>query len=187
MANMLVEVTAVPVEDPAIVEQRLAYDLWLVHETADGTKVTRRTTLSAGQGEKTPFSFPAVPLPLEVGAPAGSDSQYTMLVKGTVAGRLTPDGTVRLALVASRMDRFPGGGGGTGWGFKRLTAAQSEVIGLELQTSFGYSGWRPGPGARPIKPRPGVTVSEDGAVRVDDQAFFAGTKTSIILTVRKDD
>ena len=187
MANMLVEVTVIPVEDPTIAEQRLAYDLWLVHEAADGMKVTRRTTLSARQGERIPFSFPAVPLPLEADAPAGSDSQYRMHVEGTVAGRLTPDGTVRLALVASRQDRFPGGGGGTAWGFKRLTAAQSEVIGFELQTSHGYSGWRPGPGALPVKPRPGVTISEDGAVRVDHRTFFAGTKTSIIVTVRRDD
>jgi hypothetical protein len=187
VASMVIEVTAVPVEDPAIAEQRLAYDLWLVHETANGAKVTRRTTMTGRQGEKVPFALPSVSLPLDAGAPSEADSPLRMHVQGSVTGRAGSDGTTQVALEATVEHRSPVGRSSPPGGLETFTAKLGEAIAVELLTSGGQSAWRPQPGTAPAKPRPGVTVTADGLVRVDHKVFFAGTKTSIIVTVRKDD
>ena len=115
------------------------------------------------------------------------DSPFRLEVDGTITARQAQDGTIQVALQASRILRHPtgGGGGGTGTGLKMLSLKPGETVEVELPVGNGFSSWRASVADLPRNPRAGVTVV-DGSVRIDDKQFLAGATTSIILTVRRD-
>lgn len=184
-ANTFMDVQASPVEDAAVADLTFAYDLWLVHQTAEGTKINRHAIVTGRQGEKVNFSFASVPLQLDAAAGADADSPYRLYVDGTIAGRLKADGTMEIALQPTRRQRFPTGGGGLGGGTKTFSARVGEATSIALPAGGGFSSWRVTGGSTPAAPRRGVSVTAD-QIRVDLKPFFEGTNTSILVTVRRD-
>jgi hypothetical protein len=184
-ANLFLEVQASPVEDPAVAELTFGYDLWLVHQTAEGTKITRHAIVSGRQGEKLNFNFAPVPLPLDAATAPDADSPFRVQVSGTIVGRLKPDGTIEIALQPTRRQQFPTGGGGFGGGVKTFVSKPDETTSIALPAGNGFSSWRPDAGFKLTSPRPGVTMAGD-SVRIDSKSFFEGTNTSILVTVRKE-
>ncbi len=80
------------IEAPAaLVNREIDYELWLVHDQADGTRLTRHRTTRAPHGQRTEFWF----APLEWQLP-GPDCTLSLTVRGELSGRLTPDGMVDL-------------------------------------------------------------------------------------------
>jgi len=183
-ANVFLELQASPVEDPSVEDATFGYDLWLVHQTADGAKVTRHAVVTGRQGEKVNFTFASVPLSLDAAAP-DADSPYRLRVSGTIAGRVKPDGTIEIALRPTRREQFATGGGGIGGGTKTFVAKPEETISIALPAGNGYAGWRAKAGFKVTSPRPGVSVTAD-QIRVDLKPFFEGTNTSILVTVRRE-
>jgi hypothetical protein len=184
-ANLLVEFQAAPVEDPAFAGVNLGYDLWLVQSAGDGSKSTRHLALTGRQGEKVPFKFMPVMLPLEAQARAEADSPLKMLVDGTITGRMAPDGTIQVALQPNQSFRLmdePHGGMGSGT--KIFTMKAGETINLELPDRSGYSIGSIGAG-KIANPAAGVKLMSDGRVIIDFKQLLAEAKTSILLTVQR--
>jgi hypothetical protein len=134
--NAALEIEAQVREDPAFARRQIAYDLWLVQETTDGTRTVARTQLTTGQGEQLPFAFPRQKLPaLARGGTAQQELQVT--ITGKVRGRIRSDGTLGLSLTTDRMlsyvasDGSSDGGIGEG-GEKIVEVRPGETIQLEL-------------------------------------------------------
>ena len=184
-ANLFLEVQAAPTEDPLVVETAFGYDLWLVHQTTEGRKVTRHTLVSGRQGEKVAFNFASVPLPLDSATAPDADSPYRLRVSGTIVGRVKPDGTIEIALSPERKEQFPSGGGGLGGGLKTFMTKPEETVSIALPAGSGHSQWRASAGFKLAAPRPGVSMAGD-SVAIDLQQFFENTHTSILVTVHRE-
>jgi hypothetical protein len=181
ISNLEIDVTARPLENEPNASVPLDYDLWLVHEGADGVKTTRRAKVAGRQSEATQFRFDPVALPLERGA---ADGPGKLLVGGTVTARTGQDGSLQVALLAFRALWGPNGGGtGGGSGIKPLTMAPGESVEIELPNGTGFSSWRAKASDLPRNPLPGVSVTGD-RVRIDEKPYFAGARTYLILTIR---
>lgn len=185
IANLLMEIQARPVEDPEFAGVNLGYDLWLVQQAADGAKTTRHATVKGRQGEKVPFEFMPVGFPLEAMAQPEADRLLKMLVDGTITGRVSSDGPIQVSLQPRLSFRFGDEPrGGIGSGTKTFTVREGEAISLELPSRSGYcAGWIDG--AKIANPAAGVKLVDNGRVEIDFKQFLAGTKTSILLTVRR--
>jgi hypothetical protein len=61
---------------------------------------------------------------------------------------------------------------------------EGEAISLELPSRSGYCAGRID-GAKIANPAAGVKLVDNGRVEIDFKQFLAGTKTSILLTVRR--
>jgi len=86
-------------------EISIAYDLWLVQQTANGAKTVRHLALNGRQGGKMPFKFDPLSLPLDISARTDAESPLKMYVDGTITGRATPGGTIQVSLHKSRCKR----------------------------------------------------------------------------------
>jgi len=135
--NFAIELTAGLAEDPALVRRQIAYDVWLVHEAPGGQRQSRHLERTANQGEESAFQFPHQRLP-SVAAPKGSGAEEGLQVdvKGTLRGRVRPDGTIDLSLGTNRTLWYvsPDGSGehvGDG-GQKILSLHPQETIRVEL-------------------------------------------------------
>jgi hypothetical protein len=189
LANAFVEIRSAPVEDPPYSDINLRYDLWLVQQAADGSKIARYFGAAARQGEKVPFTFESVPLPLETHAQG--DSPLEMVVNGTIAGRATPDGSIQVALHSERLYN-PHGGHGTWYsgtwysGTKEFDTRSAETVRVDLPPDRGSSTLTADRAGRLSQPRHGVTTLDNGRVRVSWPEYFAGAVTSIIVTVHRE-
>jgi hypothetical protein len=185
LANVFLELQAMPVEDPAFAALTLEYDLWLVQQAAGGTKTTRHFTVKGRQGEKVPFVFEPVALPLEVQTQGGTESPLKMFIEGTISGRGTADGIIQVSLQPKQYFRFnddPRWGGGSG--SKTFSISEGETVDLELPSLPATASGRVEPG-KITAPAPGVSLIESDLVRVDFDHYFAGARTSILITVRR--
>jgi hypothetical protein len=183
-ANVFLEARASIAEDPAFADAAFDYDLWLTHQTFDGRKITRHAIVGGRQGERVGFGFASIPLPLDASAPAEAASPYRLDVSGAITGRLRSDGTVQLALEPMRQQSFDGGRGGYGAGIKVFTVRPDETTIVALPAGTGASTFKTDLASKLTNPRPGVTA-KDGRVSVNDAAFFEGTTTSILITVKR--
>ena len=181
VANVLIEIQAAPIENPEYAEVRLGYDLWLTQQAADGAKTVRRFALNGRQGEKLPFKFDPVPLPLDRSTRADADSPLKMFVEGTIVGRAIPDGTIQVAL---QTRRHLGGFGNIGT--KIFDATPDETVTIELPTESGSWNWKSPVGGFIANPRPGVAITGDGRVQVDLGQYLDGAKTAIVLRIHRD-
>jgi hypothetical protein len=181
VANVLIEVQAAPIEDPEYAAIQFGYDLWLTQQAADGAKTVRRIALNGRQGDKLPFKFGPVPLPLDRSARADADSPLKMYVDGTIVGRATRGGTIQVAL---QTRRHMGGFGS--FGTKIFDVAPDEAVTVELPAEGGYWNWKSPVGDFIASPRPGVTVTGDGRVRVELGQYLEGAKTAIALRIHRD-
>jgi hypothetical protein len=171
--SLALELKAGVAEDPALVDRRITYDLWLVDEGPGGSSTTHRTLMTAKHGESREFDFQELRRPLPSSAPSeGGPSSADTHVEGHLRGRITTDGFLELALVASRSDS-PGHRpwGVSGSGEKRVKVAAGETIRLEL----------PSPKETPA--RPGVSAAD---LEADRQVLttLRDHKVSLVLTAR---
>jgi len=135
-SSVLVHVEASLLEDPALAETRLGYDLWLVDRDAAGREVTRHVEIAGKHGESIPFRF----LPIgwsSDGSPASDDRRPEIAVEvtGTIKGMLQRDGSLQLVVQPSRFERVGEVGGSTGYREKTLTAKPGETIRMDIPPS----------------------------------------------------
>ena len=78
------------------------------------SRVFIRLALNGRQGGKRAFKFDPLPLPLDMSARVDADSPLKMYVDGTIVGRVTTRGTIRVALQTRRCIRFNEGGSSIG-------------------------------------------------------------------------
>ena len=187
LANLVVEIEARQVEDPAYVGAPIGYDIWFVHESRTGQKTTRRAQIVGSQADWKAFEFrplgfslDGAPLPAEASAPVGA------YLEGELLGRLRPDGSVGLAI----RNRFgiecaTGGTNGRsgGRGEKELVAGDGETVSLELPVSIGWCTVS-APSSTPSNARRGVTAVK-GGLRVTASEFFSGERFSLLVTARR--
>jgi hypothetical protein len=178
-ANVLVEVSAASVQAE---EGRYSAELWLLHQATDGRRTTRKVVVAEGEGDKAPFRFAPVALPLYA---AAVESPLAMQVDGSLTLYGKQDGKIGLVLETSRTLRHPSGSGADA-GRKILSAAPGEVVEILLPPVTGRSQWRmSGEETQRGTPLlPGVTLSQN-LVAVDYATFLVGTRTSLILKVTK--
>ena len=174
--NVYVAVTAKPVEDPALADAMLAYDLWWQHSDLDGSKRNSRFQATGRQGQKLDFNFSPLLVPLaegEVSGVAASDLQASLLISGNIRGRLHPDGSIEVTLDAQRDLRteFAGKFTGTsscGAGDKTFTLQVGEPVSLILPT----------PDCR-------FSVVGQPAFTIDETKLYAHREDSLVLTVTR--
>jgi hypothetical protein len=102
-AHVALELGASIPADPALAERRLAYDLWLVTEH-HGRHTQRQLKLVGRQGEKVDFDFGSL-ASTNGGDSASVQAGLRMVVSGHLRGRVQPDGSMEIALRASRVIR----------------------------------------------------------------------------------
>jgi len=185
-ANLLVEIEARQIEDPAYANASIGYDLWLVYEDRAGVRTTRRTPLTGGQGELKPFTFRSLGFALD-GKVVTADSKPSiqLSVEGAILGRLRPDGAIELVVdgmlrLGCGDDGWVGGGGGQ----KKYVARDGETVSVELPFGWGHCGAITG-AAIPPNARPGVSASGAGGIRITKQEFFHGDRLSLLVTARR--
>jgi len=132
-----------------------------------------------------PFRFSPVSLQLDTRSLPDTDSPFKMLIDGTIRGRVTPNGTVQVALQPHLRSRFRDASSGISSGVKTFLLKAEETVALELPSEGGYVEGGPDVAANIGNPRPGVSITDKDRVRVDKKQFFAGAKTSLILTVHR--
>jgi hypothetical protein len=188
VANLFVEVWATRVENPAYANLAISYDMWLVHETASGEKITRRVNVAGGQGDAVKFSFYPILFPVDARQPFDGDhGPVRMLVRGLITGRAKGDGTIELVVrtertvgPVSRQGRLPGEIGG---GEKIFVVRSDETTSIELPPSEAMFSV-PVEGEKPATLRPGVETAPNGWLHVTQRQFLAGTKTSLVISLR---
>jgi hypothetical protein len=136
--NVVVEATAAVEEDPALADQVIEYDMWLVDEPPHGgrsQRTTRRWQATGRQGEHLEYSFPSVNWSASQGP---SDSKGAAVnVWGEIRGRVRRDGTLAIRLYAARSIMGPNGGVGDA-GEKLVRVGPGETVSLELPADQTY-------------------------------------------------
>ena len=184
IANLMVEVSAKRVEDPAYAGVSIAYDLWLVHRSRTGQKTTGRVQAAGAQGATVAYSFPRWGFGLDGTVVSGeTDPPLILSVGGTVLGRLRHDGAVDIVVGGSLQVGCRNGGVGGGGGTKSYVAQDGETVEVELPFGSGYCGTITGE-TMPPNVRPGVTASGTG-LRVSIREFFEGDRLSLLVTARR--
>jgi len=171
---------------PEFANLAMAYDVWLVHETAAGQKITRRLVLAGRDGQNVPFNFKPLLLPIDADQAAdGSVGVMQLILDGAIKARARSDGTFDLVVETGRTLMSMPGMKAVEGGTKLVNAKPEETVAIELPVLVkGYNNTPQGT-VMPAHPRPGVVIGEDGRMRVEWREFFAGTKTSILVTVHK--
>jgi hypothetical protein len=199
----LLELGAAFKEDPAYAEVMLKYELWLVHTTNTGRALTRQFTTMAQHGSTSRYGF--TPIRFELPAPAGTDRSFdvSMSVRGTLTGRLRPDGRVTLEIDTARSDGLgahgatPSARGGSGEGQKTIDIGLGETIEIKIPPGSGWAGVAARQG-QPLsgggrasqapsrhEPPTRAVTAVNGSVRVNYPLFFEGHSTSLILKVTR--
>jgi hypothetical protein len=194
--SAIVEVGTGYREPRALAPSILQYEMWLKQQNANGETIVRRFSAMGAQGSDVDFAF--VPLRFAVALPAPDRRAYDVVttVRGTLKGRLMPNGRIALTVdttrrvgVGARGAAVSGSSGNTGR--KTLDVAPDEPIEIELPAPGGRSTAFTGDGAgaagRAATPRPApteaVSVEKDRIV-VNHALFFEGRRTSLIVQVK---
>ena len=176
---MTVEVEASPVDDPDLANEPLAYEIWAVHENASGARMTKVAKTIARHGKLAsahfvPFSWPIT----------GTTCEMTLTVGANLRGRVRPDGLIDLSVATHTSLALSRGGMISAAGQKHLTVTPGEAV----ETVLLLPNW-PGSVNAACEPTsaatgPGVMVEDDHVV-IDREAFFAGHRTSLIITANR--
>jgi len=174
--NVYVAVTAKPVEDPALADAMLAYDLWWQHSDLDGSKRNSRFQATGRQGRKLDLSFSALPLSSGEGDARGVELngfQASLLISGSIRGRVRPDGSVEVSLDARRdlhtdLAGKQAGSSSCGAGDKTISLRPGEPVSIVL-------------------PKPACRFIDDGqpGFSIDLAKLYADREDSLVLTVTR--
>ena len=134
--SVLVQVEASLVDDAALANTTLAYDLWLVDQDEAGRQVTRHMEIAGKQRESIGFRFIPIGWSSD-GSPAPEDRRPDIAVEvsGTLTGRLLPDGSLQVTVTPTRSVRVGDGTGSAGYRETTLTAQPGETIRLDIPPS----------------------------------------------------
>ncbi|HKQ61804.1 MAG TPA: hypothetical protein VJS92_10955 [Candidatus Polarisedimenticolaceae bacterium] len=188
-ANVMVGIEATVEEDPQLASERLRYDLWYEHASADGRKERRRFQAVGRQGEKLDYQFGLLRFSVpDVKLADGTEIDSLIEVSGTLQGRVRRDGSIDLRLGAGRwvsavIAGEPRQGGIGDGGGKVVSIVPGEAVSLTLPVPQGKCGV--GPKSSSFVPS-GSRRAVPGEVWVDNHAFYAGHQDSLILTVTRD-
>ena len=181
--NATVRVTLNPPPAQYGVAPVVAYDLWLVHNEANGSERLRHLTTFGRSGETIRFGFDPMRWTAsgEYTEQAAKDDLY-MFVTGTATSHLLPDGNIELTLRAAREFRT------TIWllaseGTKVVTTTDGEPFKLALPGAVGKLKLVARTGLSRVSARWMTTLDNDPAV--DLRSFFEGTQTSLVITARR--
>jgi hypothetical protein len=181
--NVLVEIEAAYVGDPDYENSVLIHELWLVHEK--GSEVLKkRTWRSTKPGETKTFDFEPVTF-APLGAGGGQDfvGSLRLLVEGDVTTSIQRDGSLSVELKANRTLDCGAGNVGRGTGVKSFHVKAGETVAVELPLPSGYCTMAAG--VRSVGPLPPGLQNVDGRVRVNLGDYFQGSRTSLLITVRR--
>jgi hypothetical protein len=123
---------------PALANQVLDYDIWFVHTEADGRQVVDRTAGRALQGKDVDYLFKR--LRYDATGVPDPDGAVDVEVRGSVKGRVRPDGRIDLSVGAFRTVWQAGLGNGEN-GNKQATIGDGDTLELEMPPTR-----QPGPG-----------------------------------------
>lgn len=141
----------------------IAYDLWLVHQDADGELVTDRYQVTARQGEQVGYFFRPIRYSAD-GRRAADAPAVVMNVRGAIRGRMRTDGNIDLTVDGSR-------------GF--MNAGSTAWVGGQGRTLLTV---KPGETVEVVNELPvGGTLSGFGDLR---QAF-GKNRTAVRITARR--
>jgi hypothetical protein len=161
----------------------LAYDLWLVHETADGRKITRRIDISGQDSLMARFRFEPLAFSVEAaGAADDPNGPVKVGVEGGVMGRVRDDGSLEMTLLSMRIISCARGLTAHESGVKQFSTLPGETTAVDLPWAFGYCALGPDV-SKPVSQTPGVVI-DDRQRRVEFKEFFAGQRTSILVRAR---
>jgi hypothetical protein len=200
--SVVLDVSADVVEDPAVADEVLRYDVWLVHKDAQGRETRRQYTATVRHGGLAEYAFP--PVRFQVPDQPGSERRFDvlMIVKGTIRGRLERDGKVRVQLesLAARhlgvRGQAPAVEGAAGRGRKSVEVTPGEAIEIKIPAPNGWAAMAATEGGKlngsfgiaqggPKTAPPSAVTVENGAVRVSYEKFFEGHDTALILKVTR--
>lgn len=168
---------------PEFGDMAMAYDVWLVHETAAGQKISRRLVLAGRDGQSVPFAFKPLLFPLGAEQPwDGTAGLMQMILDGSLKVRAKADGTFDLVVDTKRTLMSMPGMRAVQGGTKLVNAKTEETVAIELPELLKGFNDAPQGTLLPARPRPGVVQSDRG-VRINWKEYFAGTKTSLLVTV----
>ena len=185
-SNLQIAVEAKIVENPALADEKLAYDLWIEHVDAKG-RATRRHVETIGlQGEPVSVRFESLRFLVPgVHFTDGTGLEAILDLTGSLRGRIQSDGSIQVRLFAERMTGVARSGqlrlGGVGdSGTKVVTMNPGETVRLALPAPTGQPGIdlttdAKGNGSTPFRP--------ENVYSVDNTTYYAGSQDSLILTV----
>jgi len=194
--SLRVDVAASIHEDPKLAGAVIRYDGWLIDQPPAGKPMVHRLQTSAKQGERISLPFDSLRWDIPgVRFKDGRGAQVAVTVTGQARGRIRGNGTIDIALEASRWigivkDGDANRGGTDDGGSKTFTIAPGETVALVLPAVQGgghtmsldeermSSTSAPSPSQNP------VTVTPD-SVTLTNQAFFAGHTMSLRLTATR--
>jgi hypothetical protein len=131
-----------------------------------------------------PFQFAPLKFGIDAASPGdGSDGFVNVVLKGTLTGRVKPDGTIEITLASVRSIDCTSGLSAHESGTKTFISAPEETTAVDYPWAFGYCPLS----SRVVKParaRAGI-VENDGRLQVNYKEFFAGERTSILVTARR--
>jgi hypothetical protein len=113
----------------------LDYDVWLVHREADGREVVDRTAGRGAQGKRIDYLFRR--LQYKPDGTSDGDREIDIDLKGSVKGRVRPDGRIDLSISAARMV-IQGALGSGEEGNKKATVADGDTLELELPPHLAH-------------------------------------------------
>jgi hypothetical protein len=116
-------------EAPDLANAVLDYDVWLVHREADGREVLDRMSGRGLQGHSVDYLFKR--LRYDASGFPNPDGPVDVELRGSVRGRVRPDGQIDLAVGATRTVLKSRLGNGRG-GSKQATIGDGETIELEM-------------------------------------------------------
>jgi hypothetical protein len=134
--SVAIEVTAEVAEDPALAHRQIRYDLWLVHDAPGRPRASRQLELTTTHGQQATFQFPHQTLPV-LAKPTAHQPETALQVdvKGTLRGRVRPDGTLDVSLETHRSLWYVSSHGGEhvgDGGQKFLHLGPQEIIRVDL-------------------------------------------------------
>jgi hypothetical protein len=181
--TVLVQVSVAPYDPPERARQWLTYDLWLVHDAASGERLIRHQQVVGRHGELIEFRLLPLCWSLTGAAANSSDAGIGLDLSGRLRGRVLDDGTLSVGLDVRARLAF-GAGSTTGTVTRSLAMTPGETVALVLpQPTASLSGLAPLPHP-PDRLAPGITIGADRA-SIDFAQFFAGSRTSLLLEVRR--
>jgi hypothetical protein len=200
--SVVLDVSANVVDDPAVADELLRYELWLVHKDAQGREIRRQYTATVRHGQLTEYSF--VPIKFEVPDQPGSERRFdvSLTMRGSMRGRIEPNGRVRLLIESFAARQLgvrgtaPAVRGPAGAGRKNFEVTPGEAIEIKIPAPNGWAAMATTEGGKLSgrlgiaqggpKTAPANAVSvEDGALRVSYEKFFEGHDTALILKVTR--
>lgn len=138
--RMVIELSLHRVEGQEVANAALRYDLWLIHQEAEGHEVTDRVQSNSRQGAEVEYFF--APLRHRRGGVSMDDANSGTIetwIAGKIRGRVRRDGAIDLTLMSSRTVSAGGFHVGNSGG-KHLTVKPGETIEIVLPRPRGQLG-----------------------------------------------